>query len=80
MCRIGACRRSCHYREHHQAHCLQLIDRAAAELEGRIRVLDLGCGDGSNFRELLRRRRMYVTSGSSPCVDPRKRRAGCCRT
>ena len=37
-------------------YCLQLIDGAAAEVEGEFRIVDLGCGNGSNFRELLRRR------------------------
>jgi SAM-dependent methyltransferase len=37
-------------------YCLQLIDRAVAEVEGEFRIVDLGCGNGSNFVELLRRR------------------------
>ena len=37
-------------------YCLQLIDGAAAEVDGEFRIVDLGCGNGSNFRELLRRR------------------------
>jgi len=37
-------------------YSLQLIDRAAAEVEGEFRIVDLGCGTGSNFLELLRRR------------------------
>jgi len=37
-------------------YCLQLIDRAAAETEGEFRIVDLGCGSGSNFVELLQRR------------------------
>ena len=37
-------------------YCLQLIDRAAAETAGEFRIVDLGCGTGSNFVELLRRR------------------------
>jgi SAM-dependent methyltransferase len=42
-------------------YCLQLIDRAAAEVEWEFRIVDLGCGNGSNFRELLRRRNIrYV--------------------
>ena len=35
---------------------MQLIDRAVAEAEGEFRILDLGCGTGLNFVELLRRR------------------------
>jgi SAM-dependent methyltransferase len=37
-------------------YCLQLIDRAASETDGEFRILDLGCGTGSNFIDLLRRR------------------------
>jgi SAM-dependent methyltransferase len=37
-------------------YCLQLIDRAASKTAGPFRILDLGCGTGSNFVELLRRR------------------------
>ena len=37
-------------------YCLQLIDRAVAETAGEFRIVDLGCGTGSNFVELLRRR------------------------
>jgi SAM-dependent methyltransferase len=37
-------------------YCLQLIDRAAEEAGGELRIVDLGCGTGSNFVELLRRR------------------------
>jgi 2-polyprenyl-3-methyl-5-hydroxy-6-metoxy-1,4-benzoquinol methylase len=37
-------------------YCLQLIDRAAAETDGDFRILDLGCGTGSNFVQLLRQR------------------------
>ena len=37
-------------------YSLQLIDRAAAAVEGEFRIVDLGCGTGSNFLELLRRR------------------------
>jgi cyclopropane fatty-acyl-phospholipid synthase-like methyltransferase len=37
-------------------HCLKLIEQAAAELDGEFRIVDLGCGNGSNFVELLRRR------------------------
>jgi len=37
-------------------YCLQLIDEAAAATDGDFRIVDLGCGTGSNFVELLRRR------------------------
>jgi trans-aconitate methyltransferase len=36
-------------------YCLQLIDEAAARRK-EFRIVDLGCGDGRNFVELLRRR------------------------
>jgi SAM-dependent methyltransferase len=39
-----------------KVYCLQLIDRAAAEEQEDFRVVDLGCGNGSHFRELLARR------------------------
>ena len=51
-------------------YCLELIDHAAAEMEGEFRVLDLGCGDGSNFRELLRRRRNVRYIGVEPLRGP----------
>jgi SAM-dependent methyltransferase len=37
-------------------YCLQLIDEAAARVADEFRIVDLGCGDGRNFVELLRRR------------------------
>jgi SAM-dependent methyltransferase len=37
-------------------YCLELIDGAASETDGEFTVLDLGCGTGSNFAELLARR------------------------
>jgi SAM-dependent methyltransferase len=37
-------------------YCLQLIDRAAAEVDGEFRIVDLGCGNGSNFLVLLQQR------------------------
>jgi SAM-dependent methyltransferase len=37
-------------------YCLRLIDDAAAQVDGDFRIVDLGCGDGRNFVELLRRR------------------------
>jgi SAM-dependent methyltransferase len=36
-------------------YCLQLLGAAAANANGTLRILDLGCGDGRNFAELLRR-------------------------
>jgi SAM-dependent methyltransferase len=47
-------------------YCLQLIDRAAAEAEGEFRIVDLGCGNGSNFLELLGRRRNIRYVGVEP--------------
>jgi SAM-dependent methyltransferase len=47
-------------------YCLQLIDHAAAKMEGEFRIVDLGCGDGSNFHELLRRRRNVRYVGVEP--------------
>lgn len=37
-------------------YCLELIDRAAAHAGRELTVLDLGCGTGANFAELLARR------------------------
>jgi SAM-dependent methyltransferase len=37
-------------------YCLQLIDRAVAQAGGEFIVLDLGCGTGTHFAELLARR------------------------
>lgn len=36
-------------------YCLKLIEQAAATTEGEFRILDLGCGTGSAFVDLLRR-------------------------
>ncbi len=47
-------------------YCLQLIERAAAEADGDFRVVDLGCGTGSNFVELLRRRPNVAYVGVEP--------------
>jgi SAM-dependent methyltransferase len=47
-------------------YCLQLIDGAAAEVEGEFRIVDLGCGNGSNFRELLSRRQNIRYVGVEP--------------
>jgi SAM-dependent methyltransferase len=52
-------------------YCLQLIDRAASETEGEFRIVDLGCGTGSNFVELLRRRPNVRYVG----VEPSRRAA-----
>ena len=37
-------------------YCLQLIEQTAAATEGDFRILDLGCGTGSAFVDLVRRR------------------------
>jgi SAM-dependent methyltransferase len=37
-------------------YCLELIERAAAQAGDEFTVLDLGCGTGANFAELLARR------------------------
>jgi SAM-dependent methyltransferase len=47
-------------------YCLQLIDRAAEEAGGEFRIVDLGCGTGSNFAELLRRRPNVAYVGVEP--------------
>jgi cyclopropane fatty-acyl-phospholipid synthase-like methyltransferase len=47
-------------------YCLQLIDRAAAEKAGGFRIVDLGCGSGANFVELLRRRPNVTYVGVEP--------------
>jgi SAM-dependent methyltransferase len=47
-------------------YCLQLIDRAAEETGGEFRIVDLGCGTGSNFVELLRRRPNVAYVGVEP--------------
>jgi SAM-dependent methyltransferase len=52
-------------------YCLRLIDRAAAETEGEFRIVDLGCGSGSNFVELLLRRPNVRYVG----VEPSRRAA-----
>jgi SAM-dependent methyltransferase len=35
-------------------YCLQLIGRRVRAADGRLRILDVGCGDARNFVELLR--------------------------
>ena len=52
-------------------YCLRLIDRAAAETSGDFRIVDLGCGTGANFVELLRRRPNVTYVG----VEPARRAA-----
>lgn len=47
-------------------YCLQLIDAAAAAAGGELRIVDLGCGTGSNFVELLRRRPNVAYVGVEP--------------
>lgn len=59
-------------------YCLDLIDRRAAEADS-LRVLDLGCGDGRNFVELLRRRPNVAYVGFDPsreAVDEARRKLG----
>jgi SAM-dependent methyltransferase len=51
-------------------YCLQLIHRAAAEVDGEFRIVDLGCGNGSNFVELLRRRPNVRYVGVEPLTGP----------
>jgi SAM-dependent methyltransferase len=57
-------------------YCLQLIDNAAARADGEFRILDLGCGTGFNFVELLRRRPnvRYVGVEPSPRTAEQARR------
>lgn len=50
-------------------YCLQLIDRAAADSDGEFRVLDLGCGNGSHFVELLQRRPNVRYVGVEPLPE-----------
>ncbi len=47
-------------------YCLQLIDEAATRAGGEFRIVDLGCGDGRNFVELLRRRSNVRYVGVEP--------------
>jgi SAM-dependent methyltransferase len=47
-------------------YCLELIDGAAAETDGEFRIVDLGCGTGSNFVELLNRRANVRYVGVEP--------------
>ena len=50
-------------------YCLQLIDEAIWRAEGTFRIVDLGCGDGRNFVELLRCHPDVEYAG----VDPSRR-------
>jgi SAM-dependent methyltransferase len=57
-------------------YCLQLIDHAAAQTDGEFRILDLGCGTGSNFVDLLRRRpnvRYVGVEPSRPAAEQGRR-------
>ncbi len=49
-------------------YCLQHLDEAIRRADGEFRIVDLGCGDGRNFVELLRRhpRVRYVGVDPSP--------------
>jgi SAM-dependent methyltransferase len=48
-------------------YCLRLLDEAAAERTGdEFRILDLGCGDGADFVELIRRRENVRYVGVEP--------------
>ena len=47
-------------------YCLQLIDEAVARAGAEFRIVDLGCGDGRNFVELLHRRRSVRYVGVEP--------------
>jgi SAM-dependent methyltransferase len=50
-------------------YCLQLLDDAIRRAGGSFRIIDLGCGDGSNFAEVLRRHPHVRYTG----VDPSRR-------
>ncbi|HET8893045.1 MAG TPA: class I SAM-dependent methyltransferase [Gaiellaceae bacterium] len=47
-------------------YCLRLLDEAAARAGGEFRILDLGCGDGGDFVELVRRRENVSYVGVEP--------------
>jgi SAM-dependent methyltransferase len=47
-------------------YCLRLIDAAAKDAAGEFRIVDLGCGTGSNFVELLLRRPNVAYVGVEP--------------
>lgn len=50
-------------------YCLQLLARAAAEADGDFRIVDLGCGTGSNFVELLERHPNVRYVGVEPTFE-----------
>jgi SAM-dependent methyltransferase len=50
-------------------YCLRLLDDAIGNMRGAFRIVDLGCGDGRNFVELLRRHSGVEYVG----VDPSRR-------
>jgi trans-aconitate methyltransferase len=50
-------------------YCLRLLDEAIGRADGTFRIVDLGCGDGRNFVELLRRHPNVGYIG----VDPSRR-------
>lgn len=50
-------------------YCLHLLDDAIAKAHGAFRIVDLGCGDGRNFVELLHRHPDVEYVG----VDPSRR-------
>jgi SAM-dependent methyltransferase len=58
-------------------YCLELLDEAASRAAGRLRIVDLGCGDARNFVELIRRRPQieYVGIEPSPAQAEAARRA-----
>jgi SAM-dependent methyltransferase len=49
-------------------YCLQLLEEAAARAGGEFTILDLGCGDGRNFVELLRRQANVRFVGVEPSL------------
>jgi cyclopropane fatty-acyl-phospholipid synthase-like methyltransferase len=47
-------------------YCLRLLDEAIRRANGTFRIVDLGCGDGRNFVELLRRHSQVDYVGVDP--------------
>ncbi len=47
-------------------YCLKLLDEAVRHRDGPFRITDLGCGDGRNFVELLRRHPKVEYVGVDP--------------